>query len=380
VIYLDNAATTFPKPDAVWEAVISCGREKCGNPGRSGHRLAAAAARELFAAREAVAGFFHIADSSRLIFTANATSALNTALYGLLKEGDHVVTSSLEHNSVMRPLHALRQRLGIEFTAVSCSPRGELDPADVQKALRPETRLVVLTHASNVCGAILPVREAKALLPEIPLLVDAAQTAGVLPIDVQELGIDLLAFSGHKGLFGPMGTGGLYTAPGLQLAPLLQGGTGSRSERLEQPAFLPDLLEAGTPNLPGLSGLRAGVEFLAQQGIATIRDHEMRLTRLLLDGLAGHDRIRIHGPADPERQTAVISVTLDGRDPGEIARTLDREFSIACRASLHCAPLAHQTLGTYPQGTVRLSMSVFNTEEEIQEAVRALRAIAEGNL
>ncbi|MBN1141682.1 MAG: aminotransferase class V-fold PLP-dependent enzyme [Deltaproteobacteria bacterium] len=377
MIYLDNAATTFPKPDAVWEAVISCGREKCGNPGRSGHRLAAAAARELFAAREAVAGFFHIADSSRLIFTANATSALNTALYGLLKEGDHVVTSALEHNSVMRPLHTLEQQGVIALTMVSCSPRGELDPADVKKAVRPDTRLVVLTHASNVCGAILPIREVKALLPEIPLLVDAAQTAGALPIDVQKWGIELLAFSGHKGLLGPMGTGGLYVAPGLQLAPLLQGGTGSRSERLEQPDFLPDRLEAGTPNLPGLSGLRAGVEFIEEQGLENIRNHEKRLTGLLLDGLAGHDCIRIHGPADPERQTGVVSITLDGRDPGDIARRLDREFGIACRASLHCAPLAHRTLGTYPQGSARLSMGFFNTEEEIEEAVRALRAIAE---
>ncbi|NLC72133.1 MAG: aminotransferase class V-fold PLP-dependent enzyme [Desulfuromonadaceae bacterium] len=380
MIYLDNAATTFPKPDAVWEAVLTCGKERCGNPGRSGHALAAAAARELFSVREAVAGFFNIADSSRLVFTLNATAALNTALYGLLREGDHVVTSSLEHNSVMRPLHALERKGVITLTMVPCGRGGELDPDDVQKALRPATRLVVLTHASNVCGAILPIREIKALLPEIPLLVDAAQSAGVLPIDVQALGIDLLAFSGHKGLFGPMGTGGLYTAPGLKLSSLVQGGTGSRSEQLEHPDFLPDLLEAGTPNLPGLSGLRAGVEFLAQQGIATIRDHEMRLTGLLLEGLAGHDKIRLHGPADPQAQTAVVSVTIDGRDPGAVARSLDREYGIACRASLHCAPVAHRTLGTFPQGTVRLSMSFFNTEAEIKETVRALGDIAEGKI
>ena len=229
---MDNAATTYPKPDAVWEAVIACGKNKCGNPGRSGHRLAVEAAREVFAAREAVAHLFNAGDSSRIIFTCNATAALNSALYGHLRSGDHVITSSMEHNSVMRPLHSLQQKGVITFTAVPCSLQGELDPDDVRRAVKRSTRLVVLTHASNVCGTILPAKEVKQLLPEIPLLVDAAQTAGVLPIDVKDLGADMLAFSGHKGLFGPMGTGGLYVGPSISLTPFIQGGTGSRSEDL----------------------------------------------------------------------------------------------------------------------------------------------------
>lgn len=377
MIYLDNAATTFPKPDAVWDAVVRCGRTRCGNPGRSGHPLAAAAAREVFTAREALAELFNIPDSSRLVFTCNATMALNMAIYGLLTDGGHVITSSMEHNSVMRPLHHLQRQGRITLTVVPCSPRGELDPGDVKRAVQADTRLVVLTHASNVCGTILPVGEVKQCLPDLPLLVDAAQTAGVLSIDIEKSGIDMLAFSGHKGLLGPMGTGGLYVAPSLRLEPLMQGGTGSRSEELMQPDFMPDALEAGTPDVPGVSGLHAGVRFLQEAGLATVRAHETALTRTLIEGLAGHEKIRIHGLADPVRQTAVVSVTMDERDPGDIARSLDRDFGIACRASLHCAPIAHRTLGTYPQGTVRLSMNYFNTQDDVREAVRALQVIAE---
>jgi len=376
LIYLDNAATTWPKPDTVWEAVVACGKQKCGNPGRSGHRLAVEAAREVFAAREAVAELFNTGDSSRIVFTWNATGALNTALQGFLRSGGHVITSSMEHNSVMRPLHTLRERGLIKYTVIPCSPRGELDPDEVRKAATKSTRLIVLTHASNVCGTLLPVKEVKKLLPDIPLLVDSAQTAGVLPVDVQDAGIDMLAFSGHKGLYGPMGTGGLCVGKEIRLEPFIQGGTGSRSEELSQPDYLPDALESGTLNVPGLSGLHAGVEFIRKEGLQTIRDHEISLTRLLLDGLSGNGKIRIHGIQDPEKQTAVVSITIDGKDPGEVARLLDRDFGIATRASLHCAPLAHRTLGTFPRGTVRFSMSYLNTKGDVQEAVRALEAIA----
>lgn len=373
---MDNAATTCPKPDAVWEAVGECGRNKCGNPGRSGHRLAVEAAREVFAAREAVAGLFNAGDSSRIVFSWNATGALNTALQGFLKSGDHVVTSSLEHNSVMRPLYSLQQKGLITFTTVACSRGGELDPGDVRRAVRKNTRLIVLTHASNVCGTILPVKEVKLLLPEITMLVDAAQTAGVLPIDVRGSGIDMLAFSGHKGLFGPMGTGGLYVGPSVSLEAFIQGGTGSRSESFEQPAFLPDALESGTLNVPGLCGLRAGVEFITKVGIVAVREHERALTKLLLAGLFENKKIRLHGVRDPDRRTAVVSVTIDGQDPGEIAQALDRDFGIASRASLHCAPIAHQTLGTFPAGAVRLSLSYFTTEQDVRETVRAVSTLA----
>jgi len=334
------------------------------------------AAREVFAAREAVAELFNTGDSSRIVFTWNATGALNTALQGFLRSGGHVITSSMEHNSVMRPLHTLRERGLIKYTVIPCSPRGELDPDEVRKAATKSTRLIVLTHASNVCGTLLPVKEVKKLLPDIPLLVDSAQTAGVLPVDVQDAGIDMLAFSGHKGLYGPMGTGGLCVGKEIRLEPFIQGGTGSRSEELSQPDYLPDALESGTLNVPGLSGLHAGVEFIRKEGLQTIRDHEISLTRLLLDGLSGNGKIRIHGIQDPEKQTAVVSITIDGKDPGEVARLLDRDFGIATRASLHCAPLAHRTLGTFPRGTVRFSMSYLNTKGDVQEAVRALEAIA----
>jgi cysteine desulfurase / selenocysteine lyase len=244
LIYLDNAATTWPKPDSIWDSVVACGKHKCGNPGRSGHHLAVAADREVFAAREAVAALFNAGDSSQVIFTWNDTGALNTALQGFLRSGDHVITSSMEHNSVMRPLHTLQEKGLITYTVVPCSPRGELDPDDVKKAVIRNTRLVALTHTSNVCGTILPVKEVKNRLPDIPLLVDAAQTAGILPIDVRDSCIDMLAFPGHKGLYGPMGTGGLYIGQHIRLVPFIQGGTGIRSEELSQPDFLPDALES----------------------------------------------------------------------------------------------------------------------------------------
>lgn len=376
MIYMDNAATSWPKPESVWESLVECGREKGGNPGRSGHRLAVAAAREVFAAREAVAGLFNARDSSRIAFSWNATSALNTAIQGLLKSGGHVVTSSMEHNSVMRPLHALQKKGLITFTAVACSGRGELDPGDVKRAARTNTSLIVLTHASNVCGTVLPVKEVKRLLPDIPLLVDAAQTVGALPIDVEDSGIDLLAFSGHKGLMGPMGTGGLYVGPSVNLDPFIQGGTGSRSESFEQPSFLPDALESGTLNVPGLCGLRAGVEFIRKTGIEAIRDRERAMTRLLVDGLSGNRKVRMYGTGDPDSRTAVVSVTIKGRDSGEVALMLDRDFGVASRAGLHCAPAAHQTIGTFPGGTVRLSMGFFTTDEDIRATVRALNEIA----
>jgi cysteine desulfurase family protein len=378
LIYLDNAATSFPKPDSVWEAVVACGKHKGGNPGRSGHKLAAEAAREVFAAREAVAGLFNVSDSSRIIFTGNATVALNTALNGFLREGDHVVTSSMEHNSVIRPLYALQQKKRITLTAVPCSSFGELDPDDVCRAVEPNTRLVVLTHASNVCGTILPIEPVKQRIPDIPLLVDAAQTAGILPIDIVSMGIDLLAFSGHKGLLGPMGTGGLYVAPEISLYPFICGGTGSRSESPEQPDFLPDALESGTLNVPGLCGLRAGIEFIRGQEITAVRAYESGLMKILLDGISGRKKIRLQGAGDPERQIAVVSITMDGMDPADVAGRLDREFGIACRAGLHCAPEAHRTLGTFPQGTIRFSPSRFTTEDDMRETVRALHILESG--
>ena len=382
VIYFDNAATSFPKPPQVVEAITHFLLHVGANPGRSGHRLSVEAGRIVYEAREALARLFNVRDPLRIVFGHNVTEAINLALRGLLRPGDHVVTSSMEHNAVMRPLRAL-ERQGVELTVVPCSPEGFLDPADVERALRPNTRLIVLNHASNVTGTLLPVAEVGRIARRhgTLLLVDAAQTAGVYPIDVGADAIDLLAFTGHKGLFGPMGTGGLYIGPRVPLdefKPLKRGGTGSRSEYEEQPDFLPDKFESGTLNAAGLAGLAAGVRFVLERGVDEIRRHEEELTRLLLNGLSSVEGVSIYGPGDPARQTATVSFNVAGMEPSEVALRLDEQFGVMCRPGLHCAPSAHRTAGTFPMGTVRFSLGYFNTVEEVEKAVAAVRAIARG--
>jgi cysteine desulfurase family protein len=289
MIYFDNAATSWPKPPGVIEAMVHFMREVGANPGRSGHRLSVEAGRIVYDAREALAELFNIEDPLRIAFGYNATEGLNLALRGYLRPSDHVITSSMEHNSVMRPLRAL-EREGVELTVVACSPEGFLDPADVEAAIRPNTVMVVLNHGSNVVGSLLPVAEAGRICRQrdLLLLVDAAQTAGAYPIDVEADHIDLLGFTGHKALGGPMGTGGLYIGPRVDLErfePLKRGGTGSRSEMEEQPDFLPDMCESGTANAVGLAGLGAGVRFVLEQGVENIRRHEEALTAQLIEGL-----------------------------------------------------------------------------------------------
>jgi cysteine desulfurase / selenocysteine lyase len=378
VVYLDNAATSFPKPPAVAEAMSELLAHGAGNPGRSGHALALAAQRVVTDARRLLASFLGAPDPARVVFAHNATDAINTALWGLLHAGDRVVTTSMEHNAVARPLAALAAR-GVAVERVPCGPDGALDLADLERALAAApTRLVAMVHASNVSGTILPAAEAARLAHRhgALLLLDAAQTAGALPIDVQSLGADLLAFPGHKGLLGPTGTGGLWVAPGVKLTPLRQGGTGVRSEEERQPEELPEGLEAGTLNTVGIAGLRAAVRYLAARGVAEVRDREMALTGRLLAGLAELPSVRIHGPRDPRRQVGTVSLSLAGWDPADAAAALDGSFGIAVRAGLHCAPLAHRTLGTYPEGTLRLSVGCFSTEEHVDLALSALRAIA----
>ncbi len=299
MIYFDNAATSWPKPPGVAEAMLHFLNQVGANPGRSGHRLSIEAGRIVYQAREALATLFNVRDPLRIVFGANATEALNLALHGYLRPGDHVITSSMEHNSVMRPLRALVRpsagREGIALTVVPCSPQGFLDPADLEAAIRPETAMIVLNHASNVCGSLLPVREAGAIARRhgCLLLVDAAQTAGAYPLDVEADQIDLLAFTGHKALVGPMGTGGLAIGERVdveRLEPLKRGGTGSRSERQEQPDFLPDKYESGTANAVGLAGLGAGVRWVLDRSVPAIRRHEIELTQRLIDGLHRHPR------------------------------------------------------------------------------------------
>jgi cysteine desulfurase/selenocysteine lyase len=381
MIYFDNAATSWPKPPGVAEAMVHFLNEVGANPGRSGHRLAVEAARIVYRAREAVAALLNASDPLRVVFGANVTEALNLVLWGLPRPGDHVITSSMEHNSVMRPLRALEQQ-GIEVTVIPCSPEGFLDPADVEAAIRPNTLLIVLNHASNVVGTLLPVAEVGRIARRhgLLLLVDAAQTAGAYPIDVQADAVDLLAFTGHKSLCGPMGTGGLAIGERVdptRLQPLKQGGTGSRSEWEEQPDFLPDMCESGTLNTVGLAGLEAGVRWVLGQSVDAIRAREVALGRQLIDGLRDIPGVTVYGGQDAARQTATVSFNIRGMEPSEVGLRLDEEYGIMCRVGLHCAPSAHRTLGTFPTGTVRFGLGAFNMARQVELGIDAIRQLAQ---
>jgi cysteine desulfurase family protein len=379
MIYLDNAATSWPKAPGVVEAMSDFLTHVGANPGRAGHRLAAQAGRILYDTREALAELFHADDPLRIVFTQNVTEALNLALRGLLRPGDHVITSSMEHNAMMRPLRAL-ERQGVALSVVPCSRGGWLDPQAVETAIRPQTVLIALNHASNVIGTILPVAEVGRIARAHGLLylVDTAQTAGSLPLDMAAMQIDLLAFTGHKGLGGPPGTGGLILGERvdpLRLDPLARGGTGSNSEREEQPDFLPDRYESGTLNMAGLAGLGAAVRWTLAQGVETIRAHELALLVRLREGLAAIPGVTLFGPVEVCQQVAVVSFTLRGQDLAVLGQRLDEEHEIMCRAGLHCAPAAHRTIGTFPQGTVRFGLGWHNTEEEMAAAARAVAAL-----
>ena len=379
VIYLDNAASSWPKPEATWQAMEHFMRSIGANPGRSGHRLSIEAGRILIETREALARLFHVDDPLRICFAKNATEALNIVIHGTLQSGDHGITTSMEHNSVMRPLRALEKK-GVEVTIIPCSFQGELDSRQVEKAIKKNTRLIVMTHASNVVGTLMPIAEVGKIARQhnIPFCIDASQTAGAYPIDVEAMQLDLLAFTGHKALYGPQGTGGLYIRKGLEnvLAPLMQGGTGSRSEFQEQPDFMPDKYESGTPNTVGIAGLNAGVRFILSQGVTKIRAKEQTLTRMLIEGLRSIPGVVVYGSGDADKQVAICSFNIAGLAPSEITMALDEEFAVMSRPGLHCAPLAHQTINTFPQGTVRLSAGYFNTEQEIIAALAAIEKIA----
>jgi cysteine desulfurase family protein len=378
VVYFDNAATSWPKPPQVRDVMIEYFQNAVGSPGRSGHRLSIEAGRLVLSAREAVAELFGVGDSSRIAFTKNVTEALNIVLNGWLQPGDHVITSSLEHNSVMRPLRHLEQHRGVELTVLPCChSTGSLDPNLVLEAIRPNTRLIVMTHASNVIGNLLPIKSVGAIARahEIPFLVDAAQTAGVVPINVEDCAIDMLAFTGHKSLLGPTGTGGLYVRPGIELPPLLRGGTGSRSELELQPDFMPDSLEAGTLNVIGLAGLAASVRFLLEYGIERVHHHEQQLVGHFLKLCQDMPHIKVYGPLDARQRIGLVSFNVDGLSPSRVALELEQSFGIMARVGLHCAPAAHKTIGTYPTGTVRFSFSIFNSLSEIDYAIEALQHI-----
>jgi len=346
--------------------------------GRGAYREALEAKKILDQARSALAGLFNIPSADRLVFTLNATDALNLAIKGLLKPGDHVVTSGIEHNSVSRPLLGLAQSKGIEFTRVGVSLEGEIDWREFEAALRPNTKLLAFIHGSNVSGTLNPIGEIgeRARKHGIPLLVDAAQTAGAYPIDVEALKIDLLAMPGHKGLLGPLGTGALWVREGLDLATLREGGTGSFSEEDQQPTTWPDIHESGSHNLVGLVGLKAACDFLRKEGIEKIRRHKMALLSQFYEGLKNFPSLRMVAPASVENNAGVVSLQFKDRNPQEVAARLDESFGVQVRPGLHCAPWAHRSFGTYPQGSVRFSLGYSNRPEEIEAALRAIASCA----
>lgn len=372
MIYFDNAATSYPKPDSVYTEMDRCMREYGANPGRGGHLMSIKAGRAVLEAREVICSFFNISNPMDLVFTKNATEALNLAIYGAIKPDTHVITTSMEHNSVMRPLKTLESMGEIELTVVICNEYGELDPEDIKKSVKGNTSLIVSTLSSNVNGTIMPVYEIAAIAKEHGLLflLDASQGAGTLDIDVNKLNIDMMAFPGHKGLLGPQGTGGLYVRAGVALKPLMQGGTGSNSENMMQPGIMPDMLESGTLNLPGIVGLRYGVEYLKSVGLENIHAYKEKLFKRFIEGLEDIKKIRLHSLKDPNRNSGIIALNINGYDSNEASHILDRKYSVAVRAGLHCSPAAHMTLATKETGVVRFSPGCFNTEEEVDHVIK----------
>lgn len=372
MIYLDNSATSFPKPAGMAAEMGDCMERYCGNPGRSGHDMSMMTGERVYQARKETARLFHIRDASRLVFTKNTTESLNLALLGMLREGDHVVTTSMEHNSVLRPLEHLRSK-GVSHTIVSGSEEGFVSAEDIEAAVTEDTRLVAVTGASNVTGTIQPLDDIGRICAErqIPLLVDAAQLAGCADIDVEKLGISLLAFPGHKGLLGPLGTGGLYVDPSIQLTPLLCGGTGTESRSRVQPEEFPEGFEAGTVNAPGIIGLSYSVRVLQKVGVKAIEAYERELIRYFDEMIAGMDFVDLYGPA-PEGKTGISLFNIRGMECEEAAARLNRDYGIAVRSGYHCAGLAHKTIGTWNTGGVRLSVGPFNTRRELRAAAEAV--------
>lgn len=390
-LYLDNASTSFPKPREVSDAVFQYMTGVGSNIGRGGYASAYAAEETVFAARQLLCDFFGGDDPKNVVFTKNITESLNVLLRGLLHAGDHVLVSAMEHNAVMRPLQLLGHELAadeqpsaaaITFSRIPCDREGNLQLAYLPKLMRANTKAIIMTHASNVCGTLLPVAMVGAFCKEQRLffVLDSAQSAGLFPINMQELGVDALAFTGHKGLLGPQGIGGFILREHMveQVAPLLVGGTGSLSHTERTPEFMPDKFEAGTLNLPGIAGLAAGVGWLKEQGLERIRAHELALTAQLLAGLAALEQqglLRVVGRRDCEQRTSVVSIAHTHQDIALVAYELAEKYGIATRVGLHCAPNAHKTLGTYPTGTLRFSLGWHNNEAEVATALAAIKEV-----
>ncbi len=407
MIYFDNAATSFPKAPGVGEAMSRFLAEDAANPGRAGHRMAVQAERRLDDVRLRLTRLFDARDPNRLVFSMNCTDALNMAIKGVIPtatdSGDkpHVITTVLEHNSVSRPLQALHDQGRIDLTRVDCDDAGFVDPDDVRKAITPQTVLIVITHASNVVGTIQDAEAIGRIAREHELLfcLDAAQTAGVVPISIEKMHVDLLAFPGHKSLLGPTGTGGLYVgercpepaesvaatpdgartirmASYIKMQPWREGGTGGDSSSPTQPAIYPYYLEGGTPNTVGVAGLAAGLDYLEQRPMDDVLAHEQAMVRAVIDRFADDERFTVYGTPDASKRVGTVSLNIEGYEPADVGSILDDSFDIAVRPGLHCAPYAHRRFGTFPAGAVRISPGPFNTDEHLQQLLDALNEIA----
>lgn len=379
-VYLDNASTTFPKPKAVSEAMYNFLINIGGNPGRSNHDNALETNRLLLEARESIASFFNFNKMENVIFTSNITSSLNILINGILKKGDHVITSSMEHNSVIRPLYSLKENNIIELDIISADSFGFISPADIENKIKENTKLVVITHTSNVFGSIQPIREIGEVCKKhnIFFVIDSAQSAGVLNIDFKDFNLSALAFTGHKSLFGPQGTGGFIINDDLNsiCSPYALGGTGSLSYSLTQPDFLPDKFESGTLNMPGICGLLEGIKFIKNEGLNTIYKKNSYLRSYLVEELHNINNVILYDSIEKaDSYTSCVSFNIKGLDTSELSYLLDSDYNIKNRSGLHCSPLAHKTIGTYPSGTVRLSISYFNTKDEIDYAISSINNI-----
>ena len=377
MIYLDNAATTMRKPQEVIDA-ITAAMCSMGNAGRGVNEASLGAARTVYDTREKLAGFFGAEDARQIVFTMNSTESLNIAIKGILNPGDHVISTVLEHNSVLRPLYEMEKK-GVEVTFLGCDEKGTLDYADFDKAIKENTKAIVCTHGSNLTGNKVDVERIGEIAQKHGLLfvVDASQTAGVFPIDVQKMHIDILCFTGHKGLLGPQGIGGFLISEALdqELTPLIAGGTGSQSDSLLMPDYLPDKYESGTLNLPGIIGLHAALTYLDETGISAIHQKKMALTGHFLEKIREIPQAHVVGRQTLQDRLAVVSLDFPDYDNAEIAFALEQDYGIMTRVGLHCAPMAHQTLHTMPQGTIRFAFSHFNTVEEIDQCIAGFREL-----
>ena len=377
MIYMDNAATTLHKPDAVRQAVLAA-FDTMGNAGRGASEPALDASRVIYATREKLAHFFNAESASRIVFTANSTESLNIAIKGLFCPGDHVITTVLEHNSVLRPLYECGEH-GVELSILGCDEKGNISYDEMERAIKGNTRAVVCTHASNLTGNMIDLDRVGEITKKRGLLfvVDASQTAGVLPIDMKAMNIDVLCFTGHKSLYGPQGTGGICVREGLSIRPLKSGGSGVHTYLKEHPAEMPTALEAGTLNGHGIAGLHAALEFIRDTGAETIHRHEMKLLKRFYQGVREIPSVKLYGALDTDYRAAVLALNIGDYDSSEVSDELSYRYGISTRPGAHCAPLMHEAMGTVDQGMVRFSFSWFNTEEEVDTAIRAVRELAE---